>query len=156
MPSQKISLDKIDMAILNTLQEDSTVANAELASRVGLSASACLGRTKRLRETGFIRQYVAVVDEERVGLVLSGGEREQVHLAVRLALAELLTKDAGQKRLVVLDDVMTATDDERLGRVIAVLEEMRSHAQFVILTCHPERYKPLKGAKFIDMANLRN
>jgi energy-coupling factor transporter ATP-binding protein EcfA2 len=88
--------------------------------------------------------------------VLSGGEREQVHLAVRLALAELLTKDAGQKRLVVLDDVMTATDDERLGRVIAVLEEMRSHAQFVILTCHPERYKPLKGAKFIDMANLRN
>ena len=88
--------------------------------------------------------------------ILSGGEREQVHLAVRLALAELLTKDAGQKRLVVLDDVLTATDDERLGRVIAVLEEMRSHAQFVILTCHPERYKPLKGAKFIDMANLRN
>jgi DNA repair exonuclease SbcCD ATPase subunit len=88
--------------------------------------------------------------------ILSGGEREQVHLAVRLALAELLTKDAGQKRLVVLDDVLTATDDERLGRVIAVLEEMRSHAQFVILTCHPERYKPLKGARFIDMASLRN
>jgi len=88
--------------------------------------------------------------------ILSGGEREQVHLAVRLALAELLTKDAGKRRLVVLDDVLTATDDERLGRVIAVLEEMRPHAQFVILTCHPERYKPLKGAKFIDMANLRN
>jgi DNA repair exonuclease SbcCD ATPase subunit len=88
--------------------------------------------------------------------ILSGGEREQVHLAVRLALAELLTKDAGQRRLVVLDDVLTATDDERLGRVIAVLEEMRPHAQFVILTCRPERYKPLKGAKFIDMANLRN
>jgi hypothetical protein len=71
-------------------------------------------------------------------------------LAVRLALAELLTKDAGQKRLVVLDDVLTATGDERLGRVIAVLEEMRSHAQFVILTFHPERYKPLKGAKLIE------
>ena len=88
--------------------------------------------------------------------ILSGGEREQVHLAVRLALAELLTKDAGQKRLVVLDDVVTATDDERLGRVLAILEEMRSHAQFVILTCHPERYKTLKSANFIDMASLRN
>jgi chromosome segregation ATPase len=88
--------------------------------------------------------------------ILSGGEREQVQVAVRLALAELLTKDAGQRRLVVLDDVLTATDDERLSRVSAVLDEMRPHAQFVILTCHPERYKPLKGAKFIDMANLRN
>lgn len=76
-------------------------------------------------------------------------------MAVRLALAELLTKDAGQRRLVVLDDVLTATDDERLSRVIAVLDEMRPHAQFVILTCHPERYKPLRGAKFIDMANVR-
>jgi len=52
--------------------------------------------------------------------------------------------------------VLIATDDERLSRVIAVLDEIRPHAQFVILTCHPERYKPLKSAKFIDMANLRN
>jgi hypothetical protein len=88
--------------------------------------------------------------------ILSGGEREQVHLAVRLALAELLTKDAGQRQLVVLDDVLTATDDGRLRRVLAILEEMRSHAQFLILTCHPERYRLLKSANFIDMESLRN
>ncbi|MGA2715914.1 MAG: SbcC/MukB-like Walker B domain-containing protein [Bryobacteraceae bacterium] len=88
--------------------------------------------------------------------ILSGGEKEQVHLAVRLALAELLTKDARERQLVVLDDVLTATDDERLKRVLTILEEMRAHAQFLILTCHPERYKPLNGAKFIDMASLRN
>jgi len=87
--------------------------------------------------------------------ILSGGEREQVHLAVRLALAELLTKDAGQRQMVVLDDALTATDDERLERVLAILEEMRAHAQFVILTCHPERYRLLKRAKFIDMESLR-
>jgi uncharacterized protein YhaN len=87
--------------------------------------------------------------------ILSGGEREQVHLAVRLALAELLTKDAGQRQLVVLDDVLTATDDERLKRVLAILEEMRPHAQFLVLTCHPERYRLLKSANFIDMGTLR-
>jgi len=87
--------------------------------------------------------------------ILSGGEREQVRLAVRLALAELLTKDAGQRQLVVLDDVLTPTDDERLKRVLAILEEMRPHAQFLVLTCHPERYRLLKSANFIDMGTLR-
>lgn len=82
---------------------------------------------------------------------LSGGEREQVYVAVRLALAELLTKDAGRRELVVLDDVLTFTDDERLKRVFTILEEMRTHAQFLILTCHPDRYKPLKSANFIDL-----
>jgi uncharacterized protein YhaN len=86
---------------------------------------------------------------------LSGGEREQVYVAVRLALAELLTKDAGRRELVVLDDVLTFTDDERLKRVLTILEEMRTYAQFLILTCHPDRYKPLKGANFIDVQQLR-
>jgi hypothetical protein len=86
---------------------------------------------------------------------LSGGEREQVYVAVRLALAELLTKDAGRRELVVLDDVLTFTDEERLKRVLTILAEMQTHAQFLILTCHPERYKPLKDANFIDMERVR-
>lgn len=85
---------------------------------------------------------------------LSGGEREQVYIAVRLALAELLTRDAGRRELVVLDDVLTFTDDERLKRVLTILDEMRTHAQFLILTCHPERYKTLKSANFIDLKKL--
>lgn len=88
--------------------------------------------------------------------VLSGGEQEQVHLAIRLALAELLTKEADRRELVVLDDVLTATDDERLARVLGILDEMKKHAQFLILTSHPERYKSLKGANFIDMEKLRS
>ena len=94
--------------------------------------------------------------EETVDLEqLSGGEREQVYIAVRLALAELLSKDAQKRELVVLDDVLTFTDDERLKRVLTILDNMRTHAQFLILTCHPERYKVLKNANFIDLNNLR-
>lgn len=85
---------------------------------------------------------------------LSAGEREQVHFAVRLALAELLTKDAGERHLVALDDVLVVTDEDRLRRVLELLAELRPHAQLVILTCHPDRYRSLRAAHFIDAAAL--
>jgi chromosome segregation ATPase len=148
----------------DTINECEEEATAGVAGPVADRASKLLQRIagKRIGDVSLNDDLApwgveAAEADETIDLeILSGGEREQVQVAVRLALAELLTKDAGQRRLVVLDDVLTATDDERLGRVIAVLDEMRPHTQFVILTCHPERYKPLKGAKFIDMANLRN
>jgi len=61
-------LDEIDVEILRALQEDGCIANAELANRIGMSQSACLSRTKRLKESGVIRSTVAIVDEESVGL----------------------------------------------------------------------------------------
>jgi uncharacterized protein YhaN len=80
---------------------------------------------------------------------LSGGEQEQLYLATRLALAEVLGKE--ERQLVVLDDVLTATDAGRLARVVNVLEEAAQHLQVLILTCHPERYRGLKQAVFFDL-----
>ena len=80
---------------------------------------------------------------------ISGGEREQVHLAVRLALADVLFDD--QRQLVVLDDVLTATDPARFARVLPILEEAAERFQILILTCHPERYRGLSEAKFVDL-----
>ncbi len=60
--------DDIDLAILTHLQQDATITNAELAKQVGLSASACLGRTKRLKEAGVIKGFTAIIDEQKVGL----------------------------------------------------------------------------------------
>jgi Lrp/AsnC family leucine-responsive transcriptional regulator len=59
--SQKIA-DGIDRRILRELATDARIANNELAERVGLSASACLRRLRRLEETGIIRGYAAIVD----------------------------------------------------------------------------------------------
>jgi len=70
---------------------------------------------------------------------LSAGEREQVHFAVRLALARNLAGD--ERRLVVLDDILAHTDEVRHGRVLEILEELSGRLQMVILTCHPERYE---------------
>jgi DNA repair exonuclease SbcCD ATPase subunit len=80
---------------------------------------------------------------------VSGGEREQIYLATRLALAEVLAK--GERQLVVLDDVLTATDTGRLARVMGVLEEAAQRLQVLVLTCHPERYRGLAGANFVDL-----
>jgi uncharacterized protein YhaN len=80
---------------------------------------------------------------------LSGGEQEQLYLAARLALAHALRKD--ERQLVVLDDVLTATDAGRLARVMSVLEEAAQELQILILTCHPERYRSLRTGKFIDL-----
>ncbi len=80
---------------------------------------------------------------------LSGGEVEQLHLACRLALAEVLAR--GERQLLVLDDALTATDTARFSRVLTVLEEMKNRLQIVVLTCHPERYVAIEGAKTFDL-----
>ena len=59
--TQKIA-DDLDRRILRELSADARITNNELAERVGLSASACLRRLRRLEETGIIRGYTAIID----------------------------------------------------------------------------------------------
>ncbi len=80
---------------------------------------------------------------------VSGGELEQIHLATRLALAEVLARD--ERQMVVLDDVLTCTDARRMARALAILEEEARRLQIIILTCHPERYRGLAEASFVDL-----
>lgn len=60
-------LDATDRSILNLLQEDGRITNAELAERISLSPSACLRRVKRLEKTGVIDRYVMLVDPALAG-----------------------------------------------------------------------------------------
>lgn len=54
-------LDQIDLAILKTLQENGRISNADLADRVGLSASSCSRRLDILEKSGVISGYYARV-----------------------------------------------------------------------------------------------
>jgi DNA repair exonuclease SbcCD ATPase subunit len=83
---------------------------------------------------------------------LSGGEREQVYFAVRLALAEIAFPQRGE--LIVLDDVFVYTDSARIARIATLLEEMAERFQIILLTCHPERYRGLEHAQFFDVEQL--
>lgn len=53
--------------ILRELAEDGRISNAELAQRVGLSASPCWQRVRRLERQGIIRGYSATLDQEQLG-----------------------------------------------------------------------------------------
>ena len=57
-------LDQIDLAILKTLQENGRISNADLADKVGLSASACSRRLDILEKSGVISGYHARVSHK--------------------------------------------------------------------------------------------
>ena len=62
------ALDRYDVAILNELQADARLSNAELAARIGLSAAPTWRRVKWLEEQGYITGYRAEIDRRRIGL----------------------------------------------------------------------------------------
>ncbi len=62
------TLDKFDLRILQELQTDARLTNAELAQRVGLSAAPCWRRVRALEEAGFIKGYRAEIDRHKIGL----------------------------------------------------------------------------------------
>lgn len=67
--SQKDSLDRIDLKILQALQEDAHVRNRDLAEKVALSPSACLRRIRDLESRGLITGYRAHVAIDRIRAV---------------------------------------------------------------------------------------
>jgi DNA-binding Lrp family transcriptional regulator len=62
------TLDKFDLLILDQLQTDGRLTNAELAQRVGLSAAPCWRRVRALENAGFIKGYRAEIDRHKIGL----------------------------------------------------------------------------------------
>jgi Lrp/AsnC family leucine-responsive transcriptional regulator len=64
-------LDKLDRKILAILQSEGRISVQDLSARVGLSATPCLRRIRRLEADGVIVRYAAMVDQASVGLPVS-------------------------------------------------------------------------------------
>jgi len=56
------TLDKIDLKILQALQENARISYVDLANKVGLSTTPCLERVKRLERKGVIKSYKAILN----------------------------------------------------------------------------------------------
>jgi DNA-binding Lrp family transcriptional regulator len=67
----KTKFDSIDLKILETLQANSNITNAQLAQDIGLSPAPTLERVKKLENSGVIKSYHAVIDHASVGLGVS-------------------------------------------------------------------------------------
>lgn len=73
-------MDRLDRKILRLLQEDATLAVADIAKKVGLSTTPCWRRIQKLEEDGVIKSRVAILDPEQVNT------RVTVFVSIRTAL----------------------------------------------------------------------
>lgn len=72
----------------------------------------------------------------------SFGAREQMGVISRLAYADLL-REAGRPTLIILDDALVHSDDERLARMKRVLFDAATRHQILLFTCHPENWRDM-------------
>lgn len=93
-------LDRIDLAILDHLQRDGRATSNEVADAAGLSASPAHRRQKLLEEAGIIRRYVALLDQDRVGLPVS------VFVSIRLSAQTEDHLAAFERAIAGLPEVM--------------------------------------------------
>lgn len=73
---------------------------------------------------------------------LSMGAREQMGIVARLAYADLMAA-AGKPTLLILDDALVHSDDDRLGRMKRVLYDAAKRHQLLVFTCHPEAWSDM-------------
>lgn len=64
-------MDRIDLHILEILQENAAATVAEIAAQVGLSPTPCWKRIQKLEATGVLQKRVAILSPQKVGIGLS-------------------------------------------------------------------------------------
>lgn len=96
-----MELDRVDRSILDVLQADGRITNADLATRVGLSPSACHRRVRQLESDGVIERYAALVSRDAVDRSVS------VFVEVSLESQREDVLDAFEHEIRAVPDVMS-------------------------------------------------
>lgn len=86
--NKRFKLDEIDRKILNILQSNAKITNAQLSQDVGLSPAPTLERVKKLEKSGLVKNYHAELDAEMLGLgvqmfvqvTLKGHNKENIQI----------------------------------------------------------------------------
>ena len=100
---ESISLDSIDLRLLDALQRDASQTNQRLAADVGISPPTCLRRVQRLREVGLIERQVALLSPDRLATVLGHGL--QAVIEISLDRQDAASLDAFETRVIADDAV---------------------------------------------------
>jgi DNA repair exonuclease SbcCD ATPase subunit len=143
--------------LYDTVEVCRSEAVASIPERVAETATSILHRIAGTRfQTVRLSEGLAptAVSPMSVGAAvpladLSGGEKEQIAFAVRLALARELARS--ERQLLVLDDSLTTTDPVRFERILDILKESADQLQILILTCDARRYEALSDARRHDL-----
>lgn len=82
---------------------------------------------------------------------LSGGAKEQIAAAARLAIAEVLASDSSDGLPIIFDDAFSYTDSRRLDALPLMIEHaIDAGLQIIIVTCNPLQYAAL-GATTVPL-----
>ena len=95
---ESITLDTIDLHLLDLLQTDAAQSNQALAAQVHVSPPTCLRRVKRLQDAGFIERQVAILQPDRLAALQGHGLACIVEVSLDRQGAEQL--DAFEARAV--------------------------------------------------------
>jgi Lrp/AsnC family transcriptional regulator, leucine-responsive regulatory protein len=93
-------MDAIDKRILMVLQNDAKANIKMIAEKSGLSVSPTFARIKKLEQLGYIKKYVALLDEVKIGKSI------QVFCQVTLSIHSKEIIDNFKKQIAKLNDVM--------------------------------------------------
>ena len=122
------NFDKINKKILNILQENGGITNAELSKTVGLTPASTLERVKKLEKSGVIRQYVALVDAEKVNRNLTAFVEISLGDHTGAAIKEF------RKLILSIDEVLEcyhiAGDKDFLLKIVTT--DIKSYESFAI------------------------
>jgi len=95
-----MGLDRIDCEIIGLLRKNARISNKDLSERVGLAASTCLDRVRRLRVGGVLTGFHAEVDPGSIGIAL------QAMVAVRLDRHSRPAVEAFRRRMLAREEVL--------------------------------------------------
>ncbi|MBR7149620.1 MAG: hypothetical protein IKD01_01195, partial [Oscillospiraceae bacterium] len=84
---------------------------------------------------------------------LSQGAADQLYLAVRLAICELVLPKEKNVPLI-LDDALINFDDERCAAALELLAELGRERQILLLSCHKREAEYLRGREGVGIITL--
>ena len=139
----EISLDAIDLQLLDQLQRDATLSNQALAERVHVSPPTCLRRVRRLQESGLIERQVALLQPDRLAALQGHG---------LTAIVEVSLDQQGAEHLAAFE--ARAVQDDGVQQCWRV-----SPGPDFVLVVHTRDmpgYRALSQRLFTQDANVRN
>ena len=89
----------------------------------------------------------------RPSALLSAGAADQLYLAVRLAICDLVLPEEKQVP-IVLDDALASFDDDRCAAALRWLKEEGRHRQILLFTCHSREAAFFAGDKEVSVQRL--
>ena len=95
-----MKLDRIDLKILEILQENGRITNAQLATEIGLSPAPTLERVRKLENTGLIQSFHALLDAEKLGLTVI------VFLEIKLSYPSKISIEAFIANVIKIPEIV--------------------------------------------------